>query len=285
MNKFFQKLFNASIFDTVDSYNIYTRIFISICIVAIVWIIGAQVKKIFISKLKKKLHDPLLAEFISNLFRFIIILIGILMALKVLGMGNIATSIMAGAGISAFIIGFALKDIGENFLAGIILAFNRPFRVGDLIECDNIKARVTALNLRDTELKTSDGKNVFLPNSILIKNALLNYTLDGKLRHEFNIRVQFGSDYKEAKRLIEDVVFQSEDILKDDLYAPLVHISEVSNDGYMFTIYYWMLTDSIISATSVKTELFINIMLLLENKGHLLGGEKIKINLSDTETK
>ena len=79
---------------------------------------------------------------------------------------------LAGAGISAFIIGFALKDIGENFLAGIILAFKRPFRVGDIVDINGLKGKVLTLNLRDTQIKTGDGKDVFIPNAVIIKNPL-----------------------------------------------------------------------------------------------------------------
>jgi small-conductance mechanosensitive channel len=98
---------------------------------------------------------------------------------RFVGLTGVVSGLLAGAGISAFIIGFALKDIGENFLAGILLAFKRPFRVGDLVDIGGIRGTVLILNLRDTQIKTPDGKDVFIPNANIIKNPLVNFTIDG----------------------------------------------------------------------------------------------------------
>ena len=63
-----------------------------------------------------------------------LVIFGLLLFLGIVGLGKAASGLLAGAGVSAFIIGFAFKDIGENFLAGIIMAFDRPFRIGDVVE-------------------------------------------------------------------------------------------------------------------------------------------------------
>jgi small-conductance mechanosensitive channel len=63
----------------------------------------------------------------------------LVICLGIIGFDDVTNKILAGAGLTTFIIGFALKDIGENFLAGILMAFQRPFRIGDLIQIDNIK--------------------------------------------------------------------------------------------------------------------------------------------------
>ncbi|HAZ24509.1 MAG TPA: mechanosensitive ion channel protein MscS, partial [Algoriphagus sp.] len=97
----------------------------------------------------------------------------------------LVSGLLAGAGITAFVIGFALKDIGENFLAGILLAFKRPFKVGDTVDINGIRGVVLNLNLRDTQIKTPDGKDVFIPNATIIKNPLVNFTIDGFLRYDF----------------------------------------------------------------------------------------------------
>lgn len=275
MKEFIHKLFNAPFFETVDSLGIMPRFFIAIVFVIVAWLLGLQIDKISRSRFRKRFDDPLLPTFLANIFRIVIIIIGILLALKVMQLGGIATSLLAGAGISAFIIGFALKDIGENFLAGILLASNRPFRVGDVIECSGIKGVVTVLNLKDTELKTFDGKDVFMPNSMLIKNPLQNYTKDGSHRYELIIKIQNGEDVQKAMSIIEGIMTNMQSVV-NDIHNPSVQLSEISGDACILNVYYWLFNKSDTTATNVKTQALLQILQQLQSAGFTLGPQKIE---------
>jgi small conductance mechanosensitive channel len=97
-----------------------------------------------------KSNGPLIADFILSIISLLLTIILFAICLGVLGFDDVTNKILAAAGLTTFIIGFALKDIGENFLAGILMAFQRPFGIGDLIQIDNIKRRVNEMNLRST---------------------------------------------------------------------------------------------------------------------------------------
>ncbi len=101
--------------------------------------------------------------------------------MQTLGLTGVAGGLLAGAGISAFIFGFAFKDIAENFLGGVILAFNRPFSLNDTIVIREFSGHIVALNFRTTHIKTFDEGDVFIPNSIVIKEPLTNLTRDEKI--------------------------------------------------------------------------------------------------------
>lgn len=167
------------------------------------------------------MQDPLLATFIANLLKAILIIIGFLFMFRVIGLTGVAQSILAGAGISAFIIGFALRDIGENFLAGILLAFKRPFSVGDIIETNGVKGKVEALNLRDTQIRSA-SKNIYIPNALLIKNTLINFNSDGYLLQDFSIGLEYGSDYRKALDLITEVLKKDSEIVDKDYFNSAV---------------------------------------------------------------
>ncbi len=266
-------MLTSSFLKTIDTFPLLPRIGIALLIAFLFWLLGYSLKRFFILKLKKKFKDPLLANFITTLLRIFIVVIGILVALNILGLSYLAKSLMAGAGISAFIIGFALKDIGENFLSGILLATNRPFRVGDLIECNNIKGVVTALNLKDTELKTSDGKDVFMPNSMLIKNPLINYTLDGSHRYDFNIKINYGSNVSQAKSILENIL-ATVNTLKDEKHKPSVQLTDITSEGYTFTIYFWMETNIGNSSSHIKTHTMLQMIEALEDNNFSIGNNK-----------
>lgn len=229
----------------VDNYDalvaVTPRLIIAIILLLIFWFLGYYVRKLANKRLEKNMNDSLLANFLAGLVRGIILIMGILFVLRFWGFTGVVTSILTGAGISAFIIGFALKDIGENFLAGILLAFKRPFKIGDVIEITGIKGRVVQLNLRDTQMKTEDGKDVYMPNGSIVKNPLINFTIDGFIRNQFDIKLDHGSDYNKAIQLMETKMQNVKGVLKGDR-APLVVLKEIADNAVVVTVFFWVNT-------------------------------------------
>lgn len=239
MRNFIQDI-NAEVTSYYDFLIVFTpKLLLAVVVLIIAWLIARTIRRISDRRLKKQMHDPLLADFLSTMIQYIFILIGFLLALRILGFGGITASILAGAGISAFIVGFAMRDIGENFLAGILMAFKRPFRVGDFVETGAIKGRVLALNIRDTRLKTTDGKDVYIPNAMIIKNPLINYTIDGYLRYDVVLNLPSGSDYNalmETFRLSAEAV----DGVIRKRRKVTVYVSAVNPAGIEITVSFWV---------------------------------------------
>lgn len=258
MKEWIHKLLTTPIFHTLNEMNFGIRVIIAIIVFIIFWLFSLLIKKLFVQKLSYRFEEKIPVYFYSNLFRIIVVIVGALFALKIIGLAGIATSILAGAGISAFIIGFALKDIGENFLSGILLASNRPFRIGDNIECVNIKGKVVGLNLKHTEVKTADGKDVFIPNSILIKNPLYNYTRDGKLRHDINFTININSDLNSIVTKYKEILDDKADQLQYFNHA--VYIQSQNDTGIEILIQFWVHTPSNINVLYIKTELLKSLL-------------------------
>lgn len=186
----------------------------ALVILVITFLIGRGFSKLFLGKIKRKVKDTLLAGFLGQIGKWVIYLLGALAALQVLGFGYFAASLLTGAGISAIIMGFAFKDIAENFLAGILLAINRPFNIGDIIEVDKYKGTIKNLELRTTHIRTADGRDIYIPNSALIKSSLVNYTKDGLLRLDFGIGLATETNLEEVRKLILDHLQTLDKILK-----------------------------------------------------------------------
>jgi len=258
----------------VENYDtlvaITPRLIIAVILLVIFWFLGFYVKKLANKRLEKNMNDSLLANFLAGLVRGVILLLGILFVLRFWGFTGVVTSVLTGAGISAFIIGFALKDIGENFLAGILLAFKRPFKIGDVIEVSGVKGRVIQLNLRDTQIKTEDGKDVYMPNGSMVKNPLINFTIDGFIRNQFDIGLDHGSDYNGAIQIMEDKLQQVKGILKGDR-APLVVVKEIANNAVIITVFFWVNTFTRVPPfNKVKSRAQLVIIKALEEAGYNL---------------
>jgi len=242
------------------------KFLLALVVIVIVWLIAARVKMFANNKLKTRMHDPLLATFIANLIKVVLLVIGVFLMFRIIGLNTMASSLLAGAGISAFVIGFALKDIGENFLAGILLAFKRPFSVGDIIESNGVKGKVLALNLRDTQI-VSDGKDIFIPNALLIKNTLINYNRGGFLLQDFTVGLEFGSDYRKAISMIKQLLNEDHSVTD---HENTVVLSGIIGTAPQLNVRYWVETDEKISDGRVRSEILIKILEALKENGFVV---------------
>lgn len=127
-----------------------------------------------------------------------VILISVYVALTILGID--LGPLLAGAGIASIVLGFALKDIGENYVAGVVIGFSKPFVPGDriVIEEANISGYVEELSLRYTSLREGSGVSVMVPNSVLVKSPLKNLTMTEHRRSQFSVGVGFEADIDAA---------------------------------------------------------------------------------------
>lgn len=252
---------------------------VSIAIILFIgfYFISVVVKRILLKYLKKSLDDQLLVKFIARLVQIIIISATILMCLKVIGLGSLVTGLLGTAGVGAFVLGFAFKDIGEHFLAGILLAFNRPFRIGDTVELHGTKGVVSTLNLRNTKIKSFDGQDIFIPNGNIVKNKVINYTLDGYYRYDFNMILDNTVDVASTILLLKSTLSKVPGILQDPK-APFISVSINENNSLVFTALYWLNTDNKnISAGATKNNAISMVKSELLAAGYKLPGNSIEV--------
>jgi len=203
------------------------------------WALANFIKRRVQLRLATRSPNHVTATFISQLIAFVLKSALVVTTLYLLGLNSFTNKILAGAGLLTFVIGFALKDIGENFLAGIILAFKSPFRMNDLIEVNGTLGFVKNISIRETMLKTPDGKDVFMPNAIILKNPLFNFTIDGFLRYEFTIGIAYESNPTEAMSLILDTVNNMPDVL-DGERKPVIMIDEFASNSINLKVRFWV---------------------------------------------
>lgn len=218
--------------------NIPEIIFASIILLIFI-VLSRYIRKLGKGFAQKRTDDILVSQFIGNIVATCVIILGIVIAFNILGLNGAASEILAGIGITGFIIGFAFKDIGENFIAGVILAFKRPFDMGDIIETNNIKGSVIYLTLRETTIKTFDGKDIFIPNGLILKQPLQNYSKDDLLRHDFSIGVDYDEDIDAAIDLIYQAI-NAVDAIEKSPKVPTVFIEEFAANSINVRIHFWL---------------------------------------------
>ena len=130
---------------------------------------------------------------IAKLAHYVIVFVGFLLAISALGIDLTKLTIMASAvGVG---IGFGLKDIINNFVSGLILLFEQPIRIGDLVELDGMWAEIKRIGIRSTEVRNFDHADIIIPNAELVVNRVTNWTLGGQqVRLTVQVGVAYGSD-------------------------------------------------------------------------------------------
>ncbi len=127
------------------------------------------------------------------------------------------TGLLAGLGVGALVIGFALKDFIENWVSGLLIISGKTYKIGDVIQVSEMKGVVTEISLRTTKLKTYDRNEIIIPNSSLLKDKIVNLTGGGK---ETVTSVVFSIDYtfdvEKAKKIIESVLRNQPSIVVDE---------------------------------------------------------------------
>jgi small-conductance mechanosensitive channel len=263
----------ASLQDNIPS------IAVAIVVVLIGYLAAGKVKSLIVRKAIVNSENALTRTFVSQIVSVFIKLISIVVALRVVGFSDLTSNILAGAGILTFVVGFAFKDIGENFLAGILMAFKSPFKINDLIETKGVIGYVVDLTIRETHIKTLDGKDVFIPNGQIINNPLFNYTIDGFLRYEFNIGLGYDNNVHDAILLILNTVKRVDGVINDDK-KPTVTIDQFAASTIDLKVMFWIDTFKSTSKSyhsGIKTEVMQRVLQSLTAAGYSLPSDIIEV--------
>ena len=243
-------------------------ILLAILIIGIGLFLASKISDFSKKVIKRKTSDPLMSNFLGKTIQLVIGAIVLMLGLKAAGLQGIASALFTAAGASALILGFAFKDIGENFISGIILSFNRPFNVNDTVSIGDIFGKVKSMEFRYTKMKTFDGKDVYIPNSDVIKKPVFNFTEDGFFRMDFLVGIAYENKSFEAEKLIMDILHKNENVLKDADKEAFTAIEELATNSVNIRVYFWVSsTDYRKDAIKIKGKIIEEVKnSLLENK-------------------
>ena len=228
----------------------------------------------------------MLISLLSRIGYFIVIVIGFFIAVAVIFPGVTAGSLIAGLGIGSVALGFAFKDVLQNFFAGFLILLYRPFHIGDQIKIKDFEGMVEDISVRATNIKTYDGERVVMPNSELYMNAVLVKTAYSSRRTKFIVGIGYGDSIEEARETIMDVLKNTEGVLTDP--APDVNVVELADNSVNLKVLFW--TDSVQSKVRKTSDRVVTgIKNALDSKGidmpfpHmvLMTDDKLKIETID----
>ena len=182
--------------------------------------------------------NPYMDGLVRGIVSSLVLLAGILVARDLLGATSRVGAVLGSAGVVGLVLGFAFKDIAENYIAGILLSLRRPFAPGDHVQIENREGKVVALTSRSTLLMTLDGNQLRLPNALVFKAVILNYSHNPRRRFDFNITIDPAESIRQAQALALAEIGKVEGVLADPKPSWLLH--EYTPGGIVLRFFGWV---------------------------------------------
>jgi potassium efflux system protein len=196
------------------------------------------------------------------LIRLIIIIIGVLMAITASGIPMDRLTVVLGA--LSVGIGLGMQNIVNNFVSGIILIFEKPFRIGDFVELADKKGKVQDIGIRASKMLTPQGSEVIIPNGDLLSGRLVNWTLSNDyLKAEITFKVSAEADIDVISKIIEDEISKAESSLKN--MTPEILINGIAADSVEIKVIAWI--TNIYNEASFKSQIYKELILKFKEKG------------------
>jgi small-conductance mechanosensitive channel len=199
---------------------------------------------------------------LSTLTHYAVLFVGFLMALAASGLQLDRFALLAGAfGVG---IGFGLQTIVNNFVSGLILLFERPVKVGDMIQVGTFSGEVRHIGIRSSTLRTIDGADVILPNGDLVSGAVTNWTFHDRMRRiTVAVGVAYGSDPEQVLALLRSVAVNHPLVVEHP--APLALFTGFGDSALTFELHCW--TETVDKLASTRSELAVKINAGLKEAG------------------
>ena len=212
---------------------------------------------------------------IGRVLGYVILFLGILVALQPLGVNATTLAVFGGAvGIG---LGFGLQDIVKNFVAGLVILIERPIQIGDSIEIGDVVGDVTEIRARATVVRTNDDVSLIVPNSKFISDTVVNRSFrQPRVRYRIPVTVAAGSDVAAVETALLEAAGKSENVLTDP--PPRVWLGEFGEKGLRFELLCW--TSSLLhSAGAFRSEINRLVYDTLQARGIGLPSPQLDVRL------
>ena len=212
------------------------RVGVALAVLAATWLV-VRAMRAALARVGRRMR-PNLVEVLQLVASVGIYFIGGLIALTVVFPTITPGSALTTLGLGSVAIGFAFKDTFENFLAGILILFREPFRIGDFVECDGVEGKIEQITIRDSRIRQVDGQLVVVPNHELFRNPVVVRTDKELRRTSITVGVAYGEDVDRSRQVIHDAVIAVNSV-RDDVHDVQVFAREFNSSSLDFEVAWW----------------------------------------------
>jgi small-conductance mechanosensitive channel len=244
----------------IDDQSITIKKIILALLILFVGLFLANLFSMFVANriLAKTQLDESAKAAIHKVSFFVLTIILVLYALQTVNIPLTILTLLGGA--VAIGVGFGSQNLINNFISGFIIMFERPIKIDDVIEIDNIVGRVQHIGTRCTQLRTQANLNILVPNSSFLEKNIINWTLsDDVVRCNVSVGVAYGSSTRDTVKALEGAVEEHELILKKP--GPIIIFKDFGDSALIFEVYFWIRLGK---GRMVKVQTESNVRFLIE---------------------
>ena len=221
-----------------DFWAALPQIVVALVVLVLTWFVAKAVRALVARIARSTRMRRSLTEVLQMIVGATTWIVGILIATVIVFPSMTPAKMLTALGLGSVAIGFAFKDVFENFLAGILILFREPFRLNDYIECGGIDGQVEEITIRDTHIRQTDGQRVVMPNALLFKEPVTVRTDKDFRRTTIVCGVAYGEDVDQARDVITDAV-KRVDLVRDDVRDVQIFAREFNSSSIDFEVTWW----------------------------------------------
>ena len=188
--------------------------------------------------IRSRRQSQSLVLLLSRLAYVAVLILGVLVAVTIMVPSFTPASLISALGVGGIAIGFAFKDIFQNFLAGILLLLTEPFKIGDQIIYKDFEGTVESIQTRATAIRTYDGRRVVIPNAELFTNAVTVNTAYDRRRLQYDVGIGYGDDIARARQLMLEAMHEVDGVLRDP--APEALVIDLAESSVNIRVRWWV---------------------------------------------
>ncbi len=235
-------------------------------LIAFVFYVGWLVLNRLLSNASRRYRlDGSIEQLLRNVVSVVIMAFGVAAVLAQFGIQIL--SVIAGLGIVGIAVGFAAQETLSNFIAGVTLLVERPFRIGDWVEINGQTGKVREITLRTTRLRSRDNVIMAIPNASVASSDIVNYSAGGPLRVRIPVGIAYKESAKRAREVMLPVVRANEMVMTRLGLGPTVMMSELGDSSVNLDIYYWIEPDHIDIQPRISAEILEACKEVLDDAG------------------
>ncbi len=219
-----------------------------------------------------------IAALLSQLVQLLFVVLGLVLALVLLDATALLGTILGAAGIIGLAVGFAVRDTVENYIASILLSIRNPFEVNDFVDIDGHAGNVVKLTSRATILLSPDGNHIRIPNSLVFKAVITNFTRHPERRFEFDVGVDTDQDLVAAQALALRVLVAVTGVLADP--KPMVIVQSLGDSNVVLRCFGWV-DQQHVSFPKVRSESIRSVKQAFDQAGIVMPEPVYKVRLFD----
>jgi small conductance mechanosensitive channel len=227
--------------DTIKELIVATVGFIPRLIVALIflclfWLIYRGLRRVVVGPMGKASVDQSIRDMVGLLIKWGVLGFGLVIACNQIGIQ--ITALLTGVSLIGLAIGFAAQETISNFIAGIVIFWDKPFKVGDWVEIDGTYGQIKRITFRSTRMLNSDGVMIVMPNTQMLSNKLSNYSVNPISKVKVPIGIAYKESIDRARQVLLGLVAGDARVCKDP--APGVGVAQCADSSVNLVLSFWV---------------------------------------------